>query len=341
MIPLAVLLVAHMQSPAELAMRHLESGFRMPSGFVREKLGSAQPVFNWGLGVFLSADNALARLNPARKAVLRRDLAMAERYWNGTGFDVQPGPNFPNDLYYDDNAWMVLALVESYEILKERHWLDLAGKALAFVLSGRDRALGGGIWWRTADRRTKNTCSNGPSAAACLAVFQHTRDPKLLENARGLYSWTVERLRDPSDALFWDNIARDGTVEPTKWSYNTALMIRAARGLARATGEARYSEDVAAMERAARARWVRPDGRIDDEIQFAHLLFENITLSPAASSRAVESLLAGRDGEGNFGARWGVSHSSGPVMLLHQASAVRALAEAELLGRGPRTSVGR
>ncbi|MBS1711538.1 MAG: hypothetical protein JSS71_07440 [Armatimonadetes bacterium] len=310
------------------------------TGYFRESIGSGSDpdavMFNWGLGVVLSAENALARLDPSRKPRLVLVISMAETYWNPQGpvpgFDVNPGPPFPEDRYYDDNAWMAMALVESYEVTGDRHCLELAGKAIDYCLSGLDRSLGGGIYWRENHKESKNTCSNGPTAAACLAVYRHTKEPRLLAAAQDIYAWTKKNLQDPKTHLFWDNMRQDGSVDKTFWSYNTALMIRAAKGLAQATGQSRFGEDAAVMQRAAMAKWLKPAGVIDDETQFAHLLFENLDPGSFDYRQYAATLAASRNNEGLFGTRWG-QRAGSKSQMLHQAAAIRALAVAELWSR--------
>lgn len=333
---LAVAMIASLMTPASDArteMRRLETMFEDPiSGFFIESTTERHPVYNWGIGVLLSAQNALTRLDPSNKPKLEQSLEKAMLYWNPVGpvpgFDVQPNVQGGQDRYYDDNAWMVMALVESYEITGNPKWLERAKESLKYVLSGEDEKLGGGIYWKEREKTSKNTCSNGPSAAACLAVFRHTHEQKLLEKAKTLYSWTKKTLQAP-DGLYWDNIQLGGKIDRTKWSYNSALMLRTSKELAAITHEPSYVRDAERLEAASLRRWVKPDGTIDDELQFAHLLFENLDPKKIDAKKCIEKLLEGRGRDGFFGTRWG-KPSDGKHQLLHQASAVRALAVYEL-----------
>ena len=306
-------------------------------GYFRESVGGdSNPntiMYNWGLGVVLSAENALAQLDKKRIPRLKETMKMVESYWNPNGpvagFDVNPGPPYPNDRYYDDNAWMVMALVETYELTHDPRALELAEKSLVYCLSGLDDKLGGGIYWKETDKASKNTCSNGPTAAACLALYKHTKDPKLIKTAEEIYAWTKKTLQDPDSKLYWDNINLDGKVEKTTWSYNSALMLRAARGLAQTTGKAEYKKDTEELQAASMKKWLKPHGVIDDEVQFAHLLFENLDPAVFDHQAYAKTLLESRSPEGLFGHRWGLKAGEKNLML-HQASAVRALAIAKL-----------
>lgn len=332
-IPFLLLSQNDHQSASHL-MRWVDRVYVSPAtGYYRESNLEEIATYNWGVGVLLSAQNGVSNLDPQYLSALGNSLEKADHYWNPEGpvpgYDVQPLKTGDQDRYYDDNAWMVLALVESYEITKNPKWLMRAEQSLAYVLTGEDDKLGGGIYWKEREKTSKNTCSNAPAAAACLAVFAKNKAPNLLKKAVEIYAWTKKNLQAP-DGLYWDNIRLDGTIEKTKWSYNSALMLRTAKELARITKQPTYQQDVDRLERACIEKWVKPDGTIADELQFAHLLFENLDPKKFDSRKCVVKLLEGRNKEGFFGKRWGVP-STGKHQLIHQASAVRAVAYFESL----------
>lgn len=285
--------------------------------------GKANGVaFNWTVGVMLNAWVAAARVDSSLRPGLIRYADAVEVYWNPKGpvpgYDVLPGPK-PVDRYYDDNAWMAMALVEIFELTKEKRFLDRAERALMYALSGEDAKLGGGIYWRESDKASKNTCSNAPVAAACLAVGKHRDGKKLRAKARAIYDWTRAKLRDPSDGLYWDSIDLNGKIEKTKWSYNSALMLRTAR-------ELRLPE-TNELAKACYRRWVDPESQvIRDEARFGHLLFENLlphrkelSFDPVKSLAAIP---VGSDGW--YGKRWDRLDSAKNRELIDQVSFLRA-----------------
>ncbi|MGV3615016.1 MAG: glycoside hydrolase family 76 protein [Fimbriimonas sp.] len=298
-------------------------------------------AFNWGVGVMLSALNAAARVDPQYRPWLREYADATRVYWNAEGpipgYDVLPSPK-PVDRYYDDNAWMVLSLVETFEVLGDRKYLGWAEDTLKYVLSGEDERLGGGIYWKEAEKSSKNTCSNGPAAAAALAVFVHLRKPEYLEVAKRIYAWTQQNLQDPADRLYWDCIKLDGEIDRTKWTYNTGLMLRTAVDLYRETKDDRYRQDAAVLDDASARQWLDPEtGALKDDGKFAHLLLENwarrvrVTKQPSVWPHAGVKALAyvyakGKDAEGRYGHRW-ENAASGlwpQAALIDQASAARA-----------------
>ena len=326
------------------AMKDIRRDYRLPSsGLYADAIENGKqsgPAFCWGVGVTLSALNSAAKADPSWKDELRSYVYATRVYWNEKGpvpgYDVLPGPK-DVDRYYDDNEWMVMALADASDVLNDKKVLSWAEDTLRYVLSGEDERLGGGIFWHEPKKESKNTCSNAPAIAACLAVYQRTRKPMYLAEARKLYTWTKMSLQDPRDLLYWDNVNLSGKVDETKFSYNTALMIRSASVLAAMTGEGGYKADAEQMARASEARWVDPaTGAIKDGGRFAHLLLESWAYvpTPERQAKARRALTWLRDNcrapRGRFGPRFDrVSDPSQTKFeLIDQASAARALMDA-------------
>ena len=67
---------------------------------------------------------------------------------------------------------------------------------LSFVLSGEDARVGGGIYWRENERKSKNTCVNAPAIVSGLRLYEVTKRPEYLDHARRLYECIgFERIR--------------------------------------------------------------------------------------------------------------------------------------------------
>jgi uncharacterized protein YyaL (SSP411 family) len=313
------------------------------------------PAFMWSAGVELSALAAAARVEPQRySAPMRAYADSLQLYWtehNGIGgFDVLPAPK-PSDRYYDDNAWIVLALAEAFEVTHDPRYRDRAEATFRFVMSGEDDQLGGGIFWKENERTSKNTCINAPAIVAALRLYQLTGKREYLATAHQLYDWTNTRLQDPEDGLFWDNIKLDGTVDRKKYSYNTALMIRANVLFYALTSEPRYLAEARRVARSAEEHWVDPaTGGIADGGPFAHMLLESFLALhqqdpdprwPQILNRALAFVHDHvRDPAGHYAHRWNRAQTA-PLReftLLDQASAARAywVAAGARLRPGPR-----
>jgi len=316
-------------------------------GLYRERVGGRRnrrpaPAYMWSAGVQLSALADAARIEPEKHSAALITYADAlDRYWqanhNGLGgYDVLPLPK-DADRYYDDNAWIVLALVETYDVTREPKYLDRAADTLRFVLSGEDEQLGGGVYWRENERTSKNTCSNAPAVVAALRLFQHTQQPQHREAARRIYDWTSARLQDGEDGLFWDNVRLDGAVDRRKFTYNSALMIRANCLLYQLDGDNRYLAEAQRIARAAETRWVDSDsGAVRDTGKFAHMLLEaflavhRLDRDPRWRAVVERSLVfihdKLRDANGRYPSRWDRPSLPPPrsYQLIDQASVARA-----------------
>ena len=266
-----------------LAMIHADL-WRPEKGYYADKVAVGKKpgndAFMWGVGVQLTAMAAAARVSgqpyaeQAREYVKNLDVYRNKSRFPDKptviGYDVLPTPKGP-DLYYDDNEWVVLALCELYEVTGDASMLERAEKTYQFVMSGRDDKLGDGIYWQENKLESKNTCSNAPAITGALRLYQITRKPEYLKDAQELYRWTCDKLQD-KDGLFWDNIKLDGKIDTNKFSYNSALMIRANTLLYQATGKDEYLKEARRIAQASKAKWVRADGSMDDTGRFAHLL---------------------------------------------------------------------
>jgi hypothetical protein len=294
------------------------------------------PCFNWGTGVWLSALNAAAKLDDKYKPWLKEYADASHVYWNAKGpvpgYDVLPGPK-DVDRYYDDNAWMVMALVETYEVLKDPKYLNWADEALKFVLSGWDEKLGGGIYWREAEKTSKNTCSNAPSAAACLAVGKYRRHAELTDWAIKIMRWTNDNLRDPVDGLYWDAKTLEGKIGEMKWTYNTGLAIRSWMTMPRIS---RLDQGAVTQTiQASQDKWFDADtGAAKDDGKFAHLWLEALLIARPTDTAIVGKVVKAldflhskvRNPDGRYGNRWERPAKSlqGKFALIDQASAARA-----------------
>lgn len=275
--------------------------------------------FMWGNGVAFSALVGGMRYDPARfRPLAERFFTGLDRHWDKDApipaYDAYFASPSGDDKYYDDNAWMVLTFAEAYDLTGDRRFLNRAVEAQRYVLSGWDEKLGGGIYWRQ-DRTSKNTCSNGPAAAASLALAKV--NPRYhIGWAERIVGWTNAHLQD-ADGLFWDNINLSGKIEKTKWTYNTALMLRANLGLYRLTKQPAYLRDAQRLAQASRREFVNERTKaFRDDALFSHLLVEAFLdlyketgeayLLDTARQNAAFVYTQLRDARGGYFSRWDV-----------------------------------
>lgn len=212
-------------------------------------------AYLWGLGGVLSGFNAIVQctdnvdFRTTYESQLKRTLL---KYYNTTKEPMCFGcfVNSHDERLYDDAIWVGIDLTDLYSKTKDSWYLDYAKSVWNFVLTGIDDQLGGGIYWKESPRDSKNTCSNAPAVVLALKLYQVTNDASYLETGKEVYKWVKSKLQDPSDYLYWDCIKLDGTVETSKFSYNSGQMLQAAVLLYNATGEEQYLTDAKLLAEA-------------------------------------------------------------------------------------------
>jgi len=168
-----------------------------------------------------------------------------------------------SDRFYDDNIWLGIDFTDSYIQTKKADYLKYAKEIWAFVKSGEDNKLGGGIYWCEQKKESKNTCSNAPAAVFALKLFEATNQKDYLNEGRRLYEWTKAGLQDPDDKLYWDNIHLNGKVDKAKYSYNSGQMLQAAALLYKLTKEKKYLIDAQQLAEACLSYFFQTRDGID------------------------------------------------------------------------------
>lgn len=297
------------------------------TGLYAQSIEKREPEFMWGNGVMFSALVGAARHDPAAYGpVMDRFFRAMDRYWDTKskipGYEPAPTSGNGNDKYYDDNQWMVITFMEAYDLTRDQKYLDRADETLRFSLSGWDDKLGGGIWWHEQHKDgSKNTCANAPAAVGALRVARYRDREANVEWAHKLGKWTTEHLQD-KDGLFFDNQkVADGKIDKTKYTYNTALMVRANLGLYHATKDERFLTEAKRIGAAAKA-FIRPKtGTYRDGYKFTHLLVEadlelyRVTGEPSLLARAKK----------NADGAWAQWKKEPPKEMIEQASIARML----------------
>lgn len=193
---------------------------------------------------------------------------------------VTPPLGRGGDVYFDDNAWVALALLEHHRRRADPLALTIARQVVAFCCTGWSAEASwpvpGGIRWKVPPaNRSRNTCANAPVVEAAALVHARTGDAPALEWAVRIYQWVRAALLGP-DGLYLDRIMPDGSRAPDRWTYNQGTMIGAGVLLAEATGEHRYLEDACATADAALVHFdvealLRPNGPAFNAIFFRNL----------------------------------------------------------------------
>jgi hypothetical protein len=230
---------------------------------------------------------------------LAEHLEVLERYWDPAGprpayCSSVTGPRRRGDRYYDDNAWIGLALIQLERLRPNSGWLGRAGQLYEFAAGGWDGA-GGGVFWVEQGRGTgvrnhdRNTVSNAPNAELGLHLGELGRAPETGVAPEDMYNWVSGTLDSscetdsPGTGLFWDKVRGDGSIDRATWSYNQGNMIGANVLLARRhpTEQATYLGRAEAIAGKALREYAGNYER--QPASFNAIFFRNLLLLHAAS----------------------------------------------------------
>lgn len=213
----------------------------------------------WAVGSFLEAVTSVHALYPEDEEIkavytglLNRGLAQYKVLYRDNGYNgaevngVRPyyynaSAGNQGDYYYDDDLWIAIQLMEAYELLGEKKYLNQAQEILEFIwlgwgLNSNENLGNGGIPWKVGTGPL--TCSNGPAAYAfvrfSMLIENESLKEEYLTRSKTVYDWVNKYLRS-SDFLYIDGPGNN-------WSgaYNNGLMIAAGSLLYQVTGEKDY-----------------------------------------------------------------------------------------------------
>jgi len=249
-----------------------------------------------------------------------------------------------SERFYDDNAWLLIGLMETYELTRDGRQLRRAEHVMKFLLSGEGRF--GQIPQKEAERGSHYgfTCTVAPTAVGALMLHEKTKDKRYLAAAKRYYAWLTDPkvgVQDPASGLYHQGATWGGEVWRVKRgyrAYQTALPMQAAVRLHRITKDPAYLREARRLAASCIARWVDKDtGALGETAQWGGSDLCDALLDlhevdgdprwPAAVSRVLRFLHAhARGPEGFFPEDWN-RKSTGPAKtchLMHQAAAARA-----------------
>jgi predicted alpha-1,6-mannanase (GH76 family) len=175
---------------------------------------------------------------------------------------AQDGRGWTRD-WFDDEAWMAVALLHAYDVTRDASFLDRATGLVADIAQGApddsccgtapglypdllrpaERGCGGcGLWWDRAHSQ-KATAANAVTAIAAARLSERTGDGRWLDLARRTYACWSAQMVDPATGQVADHVLPSGERVWWRFSYDGGAMIAAALALARATGDAAYVDD--------------------------------------------------------------------------------------------------
>lgn len=129
--------------------------------------------------------------------------------------------------FNDDLMWWVMACMRAYRLTGKKIYLDRAQATYDRVAEKEiDETLGGGMWWKSDEHKSKNACVNCPAIIGACELYQATRQRKYLDQAKAMYQWVCEKLFDPATGAVWDSMNLGGKVWKATFTYNQGTFIR-------------------------------------------------------------------------------------------------------------------
>lgn len=182
-----------------------------------------QLASNWAYGQVLHAAMTLAMVTGDYSGV-KEHVGALEHFRQGDGYAPGPGPQLNQERYFDDNAWVGLALAQGHLQTADPELLEGAKHVSDFIQTGMHPD--GGVQWVEHDPvRMRPTAANGPALELDLRLYQATGDKKYLDRANQ-FEKLLNQLRRP-DGLYDDNIDDTGKRDPALYSYNQGTPIGA------------------------------------------------------------------------------------------------------------------
>jgi predicted alpha-1,6-mannanase (GH76 family) len=180
--------------------------------------------------------------------------------------------------YYDDMAWMAIALLRADEVAGADTG-GLVRELWAEIRAGWSDQHGGILWRRDDPRPYTNTPANAPAAILAARLHRRYRDPADLDWARRIADWQQDTLVDPDSGIVWDGVhpAEPAGPDRTLWTYNQGTVVGAEVELWQLTGDRMHLDRARRTASAALVRFADPEGGVlPDEGMGDHSVFKGI-----------------------------------------------------------------
>ncbi len=237
----------------------------------------------WPLSQVVQAAVDMVAMQLLDVEVLDRLLRGLEDYRHGDAYDSGPGNG---ERYYDDNAWLALALLDAEQV-GVADGVERARRLFGFIREGeRD----GGIYWVERPRRARHTCSTGPAAEIAFRLALAEKAAVPADSARiddyrrfaeAAMAFLVRELRRP-DGLFADHVEDEGAVDPAIWSYNQGTPVGAYVLWHQLTGDGEYLDLARETAAAAIAYFAHEDRLWQQPPAFNAVFLRNLLLLDGA-----------------------------------------------------------
>ncbi|MBN2064332.1 MAG: discoidin domain-containing protein [Sedimentisphaerales bacterium] len=242
----------------------LKSRYRLSSGLYAGAPGQTSATYAWGHGILLSAVVGAARVDNSYLAEAENlaDL-IHSNFWCSSGGGYNASRGGCGDRYSDDSAWIVLAMLELYEINGNVKYLNNAINCTNYIMTCENdlaTAPGGGIRWHESNTCGTRMCSTAPVILCNIMLYQATGQSVYLDNTLRLYNWcNAYGMRD-SLGIYYEG-TKDGCsiIDYVQLGYDTAPILQAVIRLYQATGDEQYLTEAQRVAHAMVSRFVKAD----------------------------------------------------------------------------------
>ncbi len=300
-------------------LEQIESDFGVShSDLYKENRGDAI-AFAWPQGIALDALIANGKIAEAEAHANE----FHNRYWCYTNniWGYNAVVDGCGDRYYDDNAWLIIALMELYEETNDDAYLERAKEVTAFSMSGENSP--GGISWHEGDELHYSICSTAPTAVGNLMIYKATNIEQYKTDGLRLYEWMKSQG--------WG-------IGPGYRGYENAVQCQAAILLYEITGNETYREDATHLGLAMETFYINAESRaLHETAQWGGHDMTNayVALYEMDGDQNWLDIAAGylkflhdncKDHNGRYPEYWSNAGADGDFALLYQAPVARAYA---------------
>ena len=229
---------------AALAHAALQHTFFDPTrGLYRDVAGRPAIADAWPYSQALAGTIALAGVPRGGKPYVRlaRARVAALAHYARADGAYSAGALAHDDVYFDDNEWIALDLLDWHARTHDRRSLRLAKRIFNVVTGAWDsdptHPCAGGVFWTTVSgNHDRNTVTTATGALLAMRLYGATHTGDYAVWARRMLGWVEACMASP-DGLLRDHIDLRGVVDRTEWSYNQGTAIGAYLLLYRLTGD--------------------------------------------------------------------------------------------------------
>ncbi len=156
--------------------------------------------------------------------------------WIDALYEAQDARGWQRD-FFDDENWMALALIRAYDVTHDAKYLSRAESLFADIdQSGRTST---GVWWDRAHTQ-KATASNFGPAITAARLNERTGNASYKTAAQEIYDYWYSSMVNRSTSQVADHRNADGSVDWSKFTYDTGLAIGASVELWNITNNENY-----------------------------------------------------------------------------------------------------